>query len=202
MGKQVKSLVLANPSANVSRTAYTVPSGKYAVAKSVTISNSSTTDLKFRLIIGGAYVAYDYTLKGKDTLAINDLDIPLLPGETIIIMASSSSCFFKVSGFEDDYIQSEYPYLKLNVMPVNTAASITKDSDMIIRSIIICNSSGTTTTSIFLDAPSTLVNKDIKPNDSLLLLNFQYFISKNENIVHRQTSTGGLITFVMEKVGG
>lgn len=200
MSKQNKSLVFANPTLNAHTTVYTVPNGKYAVAKSVVINNFHTGELTFRLIIGGAFVAYNHTLKGKDTLVINDLDFPLLPGETIEILATLSTCTIRVSGFENDYVESEYPYLKVNANPVTTTALIAKDSDMIIRSVIICNTGGAVS-SLSIDAPWSIVNKDIKPYDSMLLLNLQYYVPKEHNIGYRQSSgVGGKITFILEKV--
>ncbi|RAW09731.1 hypothetical protein DC345_30180 [Paenibacillus taichungensis] len=200
MAKQNKSLALSNPATNTSTTIYKVPTGKYAVAKSVVINNSSNADLTFRLIIGGAYVAYTHTLKSRDTLVINDLDFPLLPGEEIVVLASSSSLTIRVSGFENDYVASEYPYMKVNALPVSNIGLIAKNSDVIIRSVIICNT-GAAVTNIYVGAPWTITSKDIKPYDSLLLLNLQYYVPESHNIGYQQTlGTGGTVTFILEKV--
>ncbi|MEY8748638.1 hypothetical protein AB9M62_57295 [Bacillales bacterium AN1005] len=199
MAKVIKSLVLITPS-NTSTTAYTTPADKYAIAKSAVICNYGSVDLTFNLTIGNVFVATSHTLKAGNTLALNDLDIPLLPGEVINVGTSSLAITIKVSGFEDDYIANEFPYIKVNASTLNTTAmSVIRDTDVIIRSIIIAaHASGNRICTI--EAPLPIVKQSLNAFDSLILSNLQYYISKSEALTYKTDSASYRITFIMEKV--
>lgn len=184
-------------------TAYTVPTRKYAVVKSAVICNQTSSDLLFTLKIGGIDIATNHLLKGYGTLILDELDIPMLATERIMISSSNNNCVMYLSGFERDYFVSEYPYLKIRTV---TNTSITtlpnNDFDAMIRSIIICNGNGSGVSSnVSVQAPWHIINnKEIKARDTLLIPNLKLFLPKERGISFIGTNTAVSLAIILEKV--
>ncbi|MCM3204418.1 hypothetical protein [Paenibacillus illinoisensis] len=203
MADTIKSIFEGNVP-TTSTIAYTVPNGKYAVIKSVIICNSSiNTSVTFRLSIGGGNIAQDHTLKGGDTLVLDELDFPLLPGETIVIYGSTSSARMIISGFERDYDSKNYPYLKVvTTVTVGGGGIYTpaNDFDAIIKSIVICNSTNTNAT-VSMNTSVSLINcKIIKPYDTLIVPLPKIFLGKGKQLYQYTTTATAQVTIIMEKV--
>ncbi|OPG94192.1 hypothetical protein B2I21_33560 [Chryseobacterium mucoviscidosis] len=203
MADTIKSIFEGNVP-TTSTIVYTVPSGKYSVIKSAIICNSSTnTVVTFRLSMGGGNIAYDHTLKGGDTLVLDELDFPLLPGESITVSGSTSSVRMLISGFERDYDSANYPYLKaVTVVTVGGGGiySLANDFDAIIKSIVICNSTNTAAT-VSLNTSISLINsKLIKPYDTLIVPLPKIFLAKGKQLYHAATTSTAQFTIIMEKV--
>lgn len=202
MPKVNKKLGWAAPSINTNEDMYKVPSGKYAVVKSLTIANNNNTDAQVSVYVGSISFIIGHTLKANSTLLFADLDIPLLPGEIVTIRAAGALCTFVMSGYEDDYISSEYSYLVVAGTPTSDGAtqSITRDSDMILRSIIVVNPNSTVST-LGVRAPWSLIQKELSGYDTLLLNKMQYFIEKSTGLNFRHVSGSvGRVAFILEKV--
>ncbi|PAD29795.1 hypothetical protein [Paenibacillus sp. 7523-1] len=183
---------------------YTVPTGKYAVVKSIIICNAAATAMTIRVIIGGAYVAYNYTLKASDSLVLDELDIPLLEAENITIMGSVAGASIFVTGFERDYKAAEYPYLKSNLIASTSAVTTPANGfDSMIKSIIICNTNGSGTSSILsmTNAWSVIDKKEIKAGDSLILPLPKMLVKNGRQLSFSATGALVYVTVVMEKVG-
>ncbi|WP_338591887.1 hypothetical protein V6669_06365 [Paenibacillus sp. Y5S-9] len=180
---------------------YTVPSGKCAVAKSFVISNPGSVARTFRLIVGGIVVAYDHTIKGYDTIFIDDLDIPLLPGETIIIMGSTATIKAYVTGFERDYVTSEYSYQKINHLLNGSIMTPANTFDAMIKAIVICNPNAVdtqvgVTLKDYLIAPQ----KVVKANDSLIIPMPKLFLPKGRQITLSASGSNCHVGIILEKV--
>lgn len=184
---------------------YTVPSGKCSVAKSFAITNSTVSPLTFTLIVGGVNVAYDHTIKAYGTLLINDLDIPLLPGENITVLGSTTSVKMHITGLERDYVASDYPYQKIIYALYGTATTPANNFDAMIKSIVLCNpnSAGDAQVSITLENYLLPPWKVIKTKDSLIIPSPKIFLPKGKQITVTVagTNTNCRIGFVLEKVG-
>lgn len=82
---------------------YTVPAGKTAFLKAMTVCNKTATDATFTIILAGTEIIYQHTLKAKDTLTIPFLDQIIESGETITGIASAASAInYYISGREVD----------------------------------------------------------------------------------------------------
>ncbi|MGC5775667.1 hypothetical protein [Paenibacillus pabuli] len=189
-----------------STTAYTVPEGKYTVVKSIVINNINSSDLTFTLRIGGAIIANNRKLKGNDTLVLNDLDVPLLPFEGIIVQSSNISCVMYISGYERNYSAVDYPYAKVNAITSSSESRLTwDDSDMMIKSIIIHNSNGSGDTGsivlVSVGAPWYFIaNKAIKSKDTVIIPNINLFLGRGTGLTYKSDVLSAYITVILEKV--
>lgn len=198
--EQIKQLVypLISTTSNIS---YTVPTGKYTVVKSIIISNGSSADLTYSLNIGGTYIATNRTLKGKGTLIIDDLCIPLLPSQTIVTQASTGSCVMYISGVEKDYIKSNYPYTTINAVTTTSLTAIPgRTSDMMIKSIIIHNVSTNTVAEVTVLMPWTFIpQKSLNPKETLIIPNINALLPSIYDLSYRATNNV-YVTIILEKV--
>lgn len=199
MTDTIKALYAGNATTSAANV-YTVQPGKYAVVKSMVITNSYTdTSVTFRLIVGGVHVAYDHVLEGSETLIINDLDIPLIEGETIQVQSSANVVNFTLSGFERDYLVADYNYSK-RVSAVNSSLSFGTDSfNWLIKSILVCNP-GNTLAKVTVDLPRRIMSaQSVKPYDTLIIPNANIFRAAGSSIIIN-TTTPIQVCFVLEKV--
>lgn len=183
---------------------YTVPSGKCAVAKSFSITNPTAVPLTFRLIVGGIVVAYDHTIKGFDTLFINDLDIPLLSEENITVMGSTTSVKMYITGLERDYVASEYPYQKILYTLFGTAITPANNFDAMIKAIVLCNpNAADAQVGITLQNYLIPPQKVVKGKDSLIIPLPKLFLPKGRQITINVagSNTNCNVGIIMEKVG-
>ncbi|CAM4460268.1 hypothetical protein [Paenibacillus xylanexedens] len=198
--EQIKQLVypLISTTSSIS---YTVPSGKYTVVKSIIISNGSSADLTYSLNIGGTYIATNRTLKGKGTLIIDDLCIPLLPSQTIVTQASTGSCVMYISGVEKDYIKSNYPYTTINAVTTTSLTAIPgRTSDMMIKSIIIHNVSTNTVAEVTVLMPWTFIpQKSLNPKETIIIPNINALLPSIYDLSYRATNNV-YVTIILEKV--
>ncbi|NWL89555.1 hypothetical protein DMN77_18570 [Paenibacillus sp. 79R4] len=86
-----------------STTIYTVPEGKTAFLKALTVCNKTTADATFTILLAGTEIIYQHTLKAKDTLTIPFLDQIIESGEAVAGLASAASAInYYISGREVD----------------------------------------------------------------------------------------------------
>lgn len=194
MGNIAKSLYSASLPAS-STNVYAAPQGKYILIKSIILTNYSSVDRTFNLIIGGIPLGYNHTLKANGTLVIDDTNLFLFPGDWIQVSCSaSSSISMFVSGEERDYVLSDFPYKRNNgTIPNSTITVFPADSkyDWVIKSIIITNMA-TVAKSIDIAANNQylLTKYSIKPNDTLIVPLPNLFIPKG-NPLTMFASSGG-----------
>jgi hypothetical protein len=90
----------------VNEIAYTVPEGKKAFVKAVTICNVNLTyESQFYITLGGVYVAWHHSLKPTDSITIPFLDHILESGEGIVVSrfgSAASNIDYYISGREVD----------------------------------------------------------------------------------------------------
>ncbi|MFJ2045797.1 hypothetical protein ACIOBL_19540 [Paenibacillus taichungensis] len=181
---------------------YVVPSGKYAVVKSIVIVNgSSIADLMFTITIGGVALSYNHTLKANDALYLNELDIPLLPGEEIILSSSTSNGRIIVTGLERDYVAQDYPYVKINASLGSSYINLpANDFDSIMKSLILCNNTGTDSRVMMSDTAGSymLFNKLVKGNDTMLIPLPNVFVAKRRQ--WQLQGAGVKLSIILEKV--
>ncbi|OMF66311.1 hypothetical protein MKY66_06395 [Paenibacillus sp. FSL R5-0766] len=181
--------------------AYTVPQGKYTVVKSIVITNSNSPDLTYYLKIGGTFIAVNRTLKGKNTLIIDDLFIPLLPSETITVQASNSGCVMYISGVEKDYIESEYPYTTINAVTSTSPVNLpSRTTDVMIKSIIIHNLSTNVVPEVTVYIPWSFINQmKLNTKDTLIIPNLNVLLPSNHNLTYYATNNV-YFTVILERV--
>ncbi|MET3831037.1 hypothetical protein ABIC86_002503 [Paenibacillus sp. DS2363] len=195
-------LFAAAPIPTTSLYPYKVPTGKYAVVKSVIICNSASSPVQVVLYIGNVYIMQQHTIKPNDTLIIDDMDIPMLETEEIRMYASATGCVAHISGFERDYVESEFPYVRVRTAVVNTEGGfkVPGDVDAILKTVIICNSSSTNSNATIRCPQLILSQKEIKAFDTVILPKLKLFIPKSNSIYHMATANGMQATFIFEKV--
>ncbi|WJH30947.1 hypothetical protein N6H13_10400 [Paenibacillus sp. CC-CFT742] len=182
-------------------TAYTVPAGKYAVTKSILVCNNSSTDATVRVTVGSTWIIYNHVIKANATLLIDDLDLPILAGETITIYGSLSTCNLFITGFERDYVSGDYPYSVINVTANSSLASITISFDSVIKSIILSsNTSGVSNVNVY-NSVKFISAKEIKAGDTLIIPMAKMFVPKGRNLTYNTVGNSCRITFILEKVG-
>lgn len=201
MANTIKALFEGTiPSA--STTVYTVPSGKYAVSKSIVICNGDSAVMTFTLIIGGVNVAYSHNLAGYETLIIDDLDIPMLSSDVITMISSTVNARIVITGFERDYVAEEYPYLKTIANYSGQFSLPSNNFDSILRSVVVCNPNSTTSNcSIFQTSSLPLIyNKLIKPRDTLIIPLPKIFVPRGRQLIVNATASGLRFAIIIEKV--
>ncbi|MFE6075277.1 hypothetical protein ACFVQB_12450 [Paenibacillus sp. NPDC057886] len=183
---------------------YTAPQGKYTVIKSIFLSSlANGTDRTFRMIIGGITVGYDHVVKSFKTLLLNDLNIFLLPGESIQLHCPGGNMISQISGIEVDYIASEFPYIKSNgVLSVPSSAILNPDAsnDRLIKSLIITNPSSTSTEVVVQANGFALMYRQlIKPYDTLVVPMPNFFLIKGQTITANVISGSGTLFGIVAK---
>ncbi|WP_419891397.1 hypothetical protein [Paenibacillus xylanexedens] len=201
MANTIKALfegTIPSASTNV----YTVPSGKYAVSKSIVICNGDSAVMTFTLIIGGVNVAYSHNLAGYETLIIDDLDIPMLGSETITMLSSTVNGRIVITGFERDYVAEEFPYLKIIANYSGWFTLPANDFDSILKSIVICNPNSTESRGSVMQTSSLalIYNKTIKPRDTVIIPLPKIFVPKGRQLMIAGTSSGLRFAIIFEKV--
>lgn len=183
--KSFYSAVIPTSSTNV----YTVPAGKYSVIKSIIICNQSLYKTTFRLSVNGLYVAYARTIQGKSTLVIDDLDIPFLAGSITLSSGSADALVVSISGFERDYVSSDYPY-STSVGSMSSTVNLSSSYDWIVRTLIICNlSTSSATITVKVGDVNIIDSYTLSTVDSLILPSMKLFSAQGKPIV--LTITGG-----------
>jgi glucose-6-phosphate dehydrogenase assembly protein OpcA len=102
-----KVLGQSNPTANTDTTLYTVPAATSAVVSSITVCNTTSSAITYRVAvrIAGAtlataqYIAYDATVGANDT-AILTLGLSLAATDIITIRSSATNVAFHAYGTE------------------------------------------------------------------------------------------------------
>ncbi|SDL24407.1 hypothetical protein SAMN05428961_104386 [Paenibacillus sp. OK060] len=184
MADVIKNLYSATISTTSTSTVYTVPDKKFSVVKSVFICNKSTSSCAVKLIIGGINVIYDHVIKAKDTLVINDLDIPIIQGETIQVSTTiANTVSITLVGFERDFTyDGVYPYFKSNLTSLATTLSsfVNVGSDYMVRKIILANFSANDV-SVTLDIGSNRLMDafKIKSKDTLIVPLYAFLAKSN-----------------------
>ncbi|MDR6723979.1 hypothetical protein J2W91_002441 [Paenibacillus amylolyticus] len=174
---------------------YTVPEGKYAVVKSIVLCNPNSIETNFTVLIAGMHVAYGHILKPNSTLAIDNLDVPMLTGTQIIVFSASNSPLTAyISGFERDYVQSEYSY---TLATGNSTTGIYTGEDRLIKSIVIVGGIGSTDGKFTIQvAGQTIINSyTIKPRDTLILPSTNVFHPKERNLNINISSAASTVYF-------
>lgn len=183
---------------------YTVPAGKYAVSKSIVISNTSAADVKIRVNIASFYVAHDHVIKAKSTLVIDDLDIPMVPGSWIVLSsAAANSVSIAISGFERDYVAADFPY-SIRTGTFSGSMSAGSTNDWIIKSIVICNTTTSVSTMNLKSTSVTIMDSyKLKANDTLILPSLNVYFARGQSLtysVDSQVAWPIYYALVLEKV--
>lgn len=199
MADKIKSLYAGTvPATNTA--VYTVPTGKYAVVKSMVLCNPNSVDIVFTLIIGGMYLSYGHLIKANSTLSINDLDIPILAG-TVILMSSTSGnpLTTYISGFERDYVQSEYMYSMITGS--QTTGIGTGNTEFMIKSIVLCGNlaGGYATVTVKVAGQDVISAYKMKEKDALILPFLNIYMPKQSTISVTITGTA-YFGIILEKV--
>ncbi|WP_405131581.1 hypothetical protein MHB43_06620 [Paenibacillus sp. FSL H8-0317] len=203
MAATIKALY-AGKASSAATTVYSVPAGKYAVIKSIVIVNTTANLYRtFRLIVGGAYIAYDHSLQGSQTLVINDLDIPLMAGETIQVQGSGGSeVEFTISGFEEDYVAIDYDYSKRTALFTTSGNFSGFGYNYLIKSIVICNTTNVDA-KVTIDIDSTrklMVEQSVIANDTLIIPNPDIFLPTKTLSIGVVTTAAVQVSIVLERV--
>ncbi len=186
-------------------TVYTVPSSKYAVVKSLTMSNNSATAQTINVTIGGIRLMINYVVPAKDSLVINDLDIPMIQGETIQVRSTEAGNNTAMSfvGFERDYVASEYPYVKLNGLVQATATTLFTASggDWILKRLIITCLSGNVMKFYTSISAVSFIDYQLNPWDTLYVP-LQRLVGNGTSILGTAVGLNNSLTYglVLEKV--
>ena len=107
MSETYHVLAQLSPNANVLTTAYTVPASYTAVLSSITICNTTSSQVTFRVSIQVAaaadnvkqYLYYDLPLLGNDTF-ISTIGLTLNVGDILAVQANSINVAFGIFGVE------------------------------------------------------------------------------------------------------
>lgn len=102
-----KVLGQVTPSATTATTLYTVPAATSAVLSTITIANTNTSAITFRLAVRPAgatlatvhYVAYDVAVAANDSTALT-LGITLATTDVVTVYASTTNVVFHAYGSE------------------------------------------------------------------------------------------------------
>jgi hypothetical protein len=102
-----KVLGQSAPTANTHTTVYTVPAGNSAVVSTVTLCNTTATNVTYRLAVQPAnasistqhYIAYGATLFANDTVALT-LGLTLSATDVITANIAGANCAVSVFGSE------------------------------------------------------------------------------------------------------
>lgn len=186
-------------------TVYTVPSSKYAIVKCLTMSNNSATPQTINVTIGGIRLAINYVVPAKDTLIINDIDIPMVNGETIQIRSTEagSNTSMSLVGFERDYVASEYPYVKLNGTVQATATTLFTASggDWILKRAIFTSMTGNKLSFYTSISYASFIDYTLSPYDTLYVP-LQRLVSNGTNILGTAVGYNNSLVYglVLEKV--
>lgn len=176
---------------------YEPPSNKYAVVRSIMITNRSSVATSYYLHIGSTNLGNTHSLQPHQVLMIDDVNIPILPGQGISARTdSASSVSMWISGEEVDYDISNFPYvsgygtLQTSIGPL---VNLDTSQDWMIKSLILSNtnygSSRTVairfaTASSSIDVIPSLV---IKPGDVLVIPLPNIILPKGTSITGRVT---------------
>ena len=168
-----------------SATVYTAPTGKFAVSKSIIISNTSSSGVKIRVMIAGFYVAYDHVIKAKSTLAIDDLDIPIVPGNSIAISSATANVVsIAISGFERDYVSGDFPYL-LTTGTFYGSYPAGSTNDWIIKSIVVCNTTTSVSTmNLKLGSITIMDSYKLKANDTIIVPSLNLYFARGQTLTY------------------
>ncbi|MFX3651102.1 MAG: hypothetical protein ACE3K2_04780 [Paenibacillus sp.] len=190
----------------ISTSVYTAPQGKYTAIKSIFLTClANGTDRTFSLVVGGITVAYNHTIKSFKTLFLDDLNIFLLPGETIQIHCPGGNMIAQISGMEMEYIPSEFPYTKVSgsIPSVTSATILNPDSayDWVIKSLIITNPNiADREIVIQCEGFSILYRYTLRPYDTLIVPLPKFLIPKGQKINAYNISGGAVFGIVAERV--
>lgn len=153
MPSEVKLLYGGIPS--TTRTdVYTVPDKKYAIARSIVITSRSTAAQSYVLFIGNVSLGNTYTVPPGKSIVIDDLSIPLLPGQVISVQnVSANGVGMWISGEELDYSPSDYPYASsygLIQTSYSPLINLDPNNDWMLKSLVLNNTAFSDNRSIIL----------------------------------------------------
>lgn len=159
--------------------AYEAPSNKYAVVRSIIITNRTSAVTQYYLHVGSTNLGNTHVLQPYQVLILDDVNIPVLPGQGITVRAdTASSVAMWISGEEIDYDISNFPYVSgYGSMQTSVGPLVNLDAshDWMIKSLILSNTNtgSSRTVTINFTTSSRVINvipsQVIKPRDILVI---------------------------------
>ncbi|KAA8747308.1 hypothetical protein [Paenibacillus sp. UASWS1643] len=115
---------------------YTVPPGKRAVLKSLTLCNQTSSDQLYHIELGGLSFVHLQTIKAYDTLVIPVFDQVLTAGSRVRIWSqNANSIVARLSGYETD--RTDLITIRANLTATDTTI-LSGGAAMLIKSIAVC----------------------------------------------------------------
>ncbi|MEO2260700.1 hypothetical protein ABGV43_27755 [Paenibacillus amylolyticus] len=175
----------------VDTTVYTVPDGKTAIVKSITLCNTSSADYTIALLMGGRkglgnnWVTSSKVIKAYDTLVIPCMDYALADGGKIRLWSSGGSITTRISGEETNGLieSTGYESFQVTMQVTSTVLVPAVNYKRIIKSVMIGNSSAVTSTfSTSIGGDYLIRQKQIKNGDVILIPFMDQVVEASEEI--------------------